>query len=124
MASNALSIFASAFIILVLPKFIGLEEYSYWQLYIFYSSYVGFLHLGWSDGFYLNNGGKNFDLINKERTSSNYYSFILFQIFLAVSIIIISTTLSDNYAQVTFYIAVCLLLTNIRSYSQFLLQAT
>ncbi|EGQ9178612.1 hypothetical protein R7Q46_21435 [Vibrio sp. 811] len=124
MASNALSIFASAFIILVLPKFIGLEEYSYWQLYIFYSSYVGFLHLGWSDGFYLNNGGKNFDSINKERTSSNYYSFILFQIFLAVSIIIISTTLSDNYAQVTFYIAVCLLLTNIRSYSQFLLQAT
>ena len=124
MASNALGIFASAFIILVLPKFIGLEEYSYWQLYIFYASYVGFLHLGWSDGFYLYNGGSDFESINKERTSANYYSFILCQIFLATSIIIISTTLSDNYSQVVFYIAVCLLLTNIRSYSQFLLQAT
>lgn len=124
LGSNALGILASAFITLALPRFIGLEEYSYWQLYIFYASYVGFLHLGWSDGFYLINGGKDYFDLDKEKISSNYYSFVLSQLVITSIILLFSVLISGDYGSVFFYIALCVFVTNVRSYSQFILQAT
>lgn len=124
LGSNSISILASVFVIIILPKFIGLEEYSYWQLYLFYASYVGFLHLGWTDGFYLINAGKRLSEIDPKRASANYYSFILCQLLLTVIILLLSLYFESEYSKVVFYTAICLLLTNIRSYSQFLLQAT
>ena len=35
---------------LVLPKFLGVEDYAYWQLFLLYSSYSGFALLGLNDG--------------------------------------------------------------------------
>lgn len=124
LSSNALGVFASAFIILILPKFVGLEEYSYWQLYVFYASYVGLLHFGWSDGFYLCHGGKDYSNLDKGSTSSNYYSFVLFQLFIALIVFFFSLLIEGDYAIVISYVALCLLITNVRSYSQFILQAT
>ena len=43
---------------LLVPKVLGVEQYGYWQLYIFYISYVGFFHLGLSSGVYLTTGGQ------------------------------------------------------------------
>lgn len=59
LTSNLLSLLVSTLVILIIPKLLGVQEYGYWQLYIFYSSYVGFLHFGWNDGIYLRYGGKN-----------------------------------------------------------------
>ncbi|EMN7257603.1 hypothetical protein WB876_003928 [Vibrio vulnificus] len=123
LGSNALGILSSAFLILALPRFIGVEEYSYWQLYIFYASYVGLLHLGWSDGYYLSNGGKSYSQIDKFNTSSNYYAFVFFQLIIFLVIIALSFYLTGDYKDIVFYVAICLLITNIRSYSQFILQA-
>ena len=38
---------------LLVPKVLGVEQYGYWQLYIFYVSYVGLFHLGLSSGVYV-----------------------------------------------------------------------
>lgn len=55
--ANLLSMFVSAILLLVLPNLLGETEYGYWQLYLFYTSYVGFFHLGLVDGIYLRIGG-------------------------------------------------------------------
>ena len=57
LSSNLLSLVISTLVVLIIPKLIGVEEYGYWQLYIFYTSYIGFLHFGWNDGIYLRYGG-------------------------------------------------------------------
>ena len=59
-SSNLVSLIISTIVILIIPKIIGVEEYGYWQLYLFYTSYIGFLHFGWNDGIYLRYGGKEY----------------------------------------------------------------
>ncbi|MGC3601817.1 hypothetical protein ACPTJK_13890, partial [Enterococcus faecalis] len=49
-AANFARLGISVLLNLFVPKLLGVTEYSYWLLYVFYSSYVGFLQLGWIDG--------------------------------------------------------------------------
>ena len=50
---------------LLLPKLMGQEEYSYWQLYLFYATYLAYSSLGWCEGFTLKYGGAHYDELNK-----------------------------------------------------------
>ena len=38
---------------LILPKFLPVEGFGYWEVYWFYTSYVGIFCLGYNDGIYL-----------------------------------------------------------------------
>ena len=51
--ANLIGLITSSIITFILPKYLGVLQYSYYQLYLFYASYIGFLGLGWIDGFYL-----------------------------------------------------------------------
>ena len=73
--SNFVSLIASALVILIIPKLIGVEEYGYWQLYLFYSSYVGFLHFGWNDGIYLRFGGEDYNNLDKNLFNNKKYLY-------------------------------------------------
>lgn len=53
-ASNLLSLAISMLTSFVLPYFISVEEYGYWQLFVLYCGYVGFFVLGFNDGVHLN----------------------------------------------------------------------
>lgn len=86
--ANIIGLIASSIITFVLPKFIGVTQYSYYQLYIFYVSYVGFLGFGWIDGLYLRYGGKYFNKINKNLLSAEFRYFSLFEIFLAFVVLL------------------------------------
>ena len=46
--ANGVNMLLSVLLVLVVPKAVGVLEYSYWQLYTFYASYVGFFHFGWA----------------------------------------------------------------------------
>ncbi|EKU16211.1 hypothetical protein D593_1830 [Streptococcus intermedius BA1] len=37
-------------ILLFLPKIMGIEDYGYWQLYMFYLVYTGYLSFGTNEG--------------------------------------------------------------------------
>ena len=63
--SQAISMLAGVVMSLILPKFMTVEDFGFWQLFLLYASYVGLLHLGAGDGIYLNLGGKYFNTINK-----------------------------------------------------------
>ena len=48
-SAQGLSLIISIMMSLVMPYFLGVVDYSYWQLYIFYIGYVGFFHFGLND---------------------------------------------------------------------------
>ncbi len=64
---------------LYIPKFIGIEEFSYWQLFLFYAGYTGVLQLGLNDGLYLRYGGQ---ILTKDECES-----ISSQLWLSIGII-------------------------------------
>ena len=59
--ANLVTIMVSLIVTLILPKFISVEQYGYWQVYLFYTTYIGIFHLGITDGIYLRYGGKQYE---------------------------------------------------------------
>ena len=82
-SANFISLGISVFMVMVVPKFLSLDDYGLWQLFLFYFSYVGFFHLGWEDGIYLRYAGKHFDELDRRTFSGQFYSVTLLQIFFA-----------------------------------------
>ena len=78
--SNILALLISVVTALVIPKLISVEQYGYYQLYIFYSNYVGVSFLGLCDGFYLRIGGKYYDELDKSLYSTQFRLLGLFEI--------------------------------------------
>lgn len=82
--ANIVSMIISVMMILLLPKLMDIKNYSIWQLYIFYTSYLGFFHFGWLDGIYLRYGGYDFENLNKVKFSNQLYAIGLFELIISV----------------------------------------
>ena len=102
--ANLISLMSSTLLTLVLPKFIGVTEYSYYQLYVFYVGYVGFLGFGWIDGVYLKYGGQYYSSIDKENISSQLRLFSIFEIIICILIISISCLYTPSAARRTVFL--------------------
>lgn len=72
---------------LLVPKLLGVEQYGYWQLYLFYVNYVGFFHLGLSSGVYLLTGGQSRDEMDKPAIKSQMIFGATYQTCMAVVIV-------------------------------------
>lgn len=46
---------------LLIPSFLSVKSYGYWQIYLFYLSYIGFFYLGFNDGVLLRYGKYDYD---------------------------------------------------------------
>lgn len=127
LSSNIISLLISSLVIFVVPKLIGLEEYGYWQVYLFYSSYVGFLHFGWNDGIYLRYGGEQYRNLDKKLFFSQFWMLFLTQIILSFVIVLGSRFLfgyEENEIFIFNMIAVNLVFVNMRYMLLYILQAT
>lgn len=78
--SQGLATALNVVVMLVLPKLMGVEEFGYYQLFIFYISYVGFFHLGINDGVYLLKGGQLRDQIDKTEVNSQFWFSCIYQL--------------------------------------------
>lgn len=110
---------------LVVPKILGVEEYGYWQLFIFYSSYVGFGHLGLNDGVYLINGGLSREKIDKRSINSQLVVSLCFQLVLS-AVVMAAITQSDLGEKRDFVIsatAVYMVIQNTALYFGYVFQA-
>ena len=110
---------------LLVPKILSVEEYGYWQLFIFYASYVGFFHLGLNDGVYLLNGGLTRKEINRGSVSSQLLVGVCYQAIFAAGIATFALTgESDiNRIHVLTCIAPFMLMTNVALYLGYVFQA-
>lgn len=110
---------------LLVPKLLGTTQYGYWQLFIFYQSYVGFAHLGLNDGVYLIRGGQTRDVIDKRSVNSQFAFGICFQLVFAAAIVLVAVL--GGFGPDREFVIVCtgvfLTIQNAASFLMYLLQA-
>lgn len=127
LTSNVLTLCVSIIVSLLLPKILGVAEYGYYQLYIFYVSYVGLLHLGWCDGIYLRYGGEDYKKLDTSLLAGQFYSFVLFQLLLTLALFISVNFFSDSDFEKRFVLLCSILnivIMNVRTFLMLLLQTT
>lgn len=124
--SNLISILVSTVITFVVPKYLGVEDYGYFQLYLFYIHYVGFLHFGWADGVFLRYGGKHYCDLNKEEFSGQFWLYTTCEVVCAfvLGIIAVYFVQPKDKSVVVFMIAVAIIFLLPRTFLQYVLQGT
>lgn len=123
--SNILQMISGVLVGLLLPKIIGISDYGYYKTFTLYSSYVGLLHFGFSDGIYLKYGGKKYEELNKEKF--RFYSVSMIIMEMVISVIILFSSLlflKKEYRFIFICIAIYLVANNLTSYFQMISQIT
>lgn len=77
--SQCISLLLSLLMSFVVPKFLSVKEFGYWQLFLFYTSYVGFTHFGLDDGIYLREGGKRYKDLDFSLIGSQFWLLMFTQ---------------------------------------------
>lgn len=126
LSSNLITMIVSAMVVFVVPKLIGIEEYGYWQLFMFYSSYVPFFQLGWTDGIYLRYGGERKESLNNQLFYSQFILLLGSQILIAILMVMFSKEFIHDYnkAQIIRLTSSYMILVNTRYLFTYILQAT
>ena len=126
LVANLLGTLVSAMITFVLPKMLGVTEYGYFQLYIFYFSYVGLLHLGWADGIFLRYGGVYYEQLDKPSFHAQIRQYGGVQI--VISAVLMTVVLISSPGEEKSWVFGCTCLvavfTNLYFLLQYILQAT
>ncbi|MET1965818.1 hypothetical protein ABXL94_03480 [Enterococcus gallinarum] len=125
-SANFVVLGISVLLNMFVPKILGVTEYSYWQLYVFYTSYVGFFHLGWLDGIYLKIGGQDYDELNKNKLGNQFWYLFMYEILLTVLVLVL-ISLDGNFSNKTLIqllTIVSSIVINVKSFILFIFQGT
>ena len=102
---SAVRLLISVVLTLFLPKVLGIEEYSYWQLYQFYLTYIVYSSLGWCEGLYLKHGGKQYDELDRTQMSGQFWALALYELLFSVivgTVLVYNVTGGNKQAAVAF----------------------
>ena len=123
--AQIVSLLVSAILNLIVPKYVSVVQYSYWQTYLLYISYVGILHFGLLDGLVLRYSQYDYDELNKPLFRSQFQALFCIDLFIS-SIIIIFTSI--KYSGVSFWlialISLGIITRNIFTYTSYTFQIT
>ena len=96
----------------ILPKFLPVEGFGYWEVYWFYTSYVGIFCLGYNDGIYLKDGECNVDQLPMEQIRSSNRLYMLFlSLVTVIAVLFILRTIPDKQTAFSLYFAAINILT-------------
>lgn len=123
--AQSVSMLASVLTTLLLPRLLGVESFGYWQLFVFYSGYVGFFHLGLTDGVYLLFGGTPRDCIDKSAVKSQFLLLMCYEMVFALGLglVALSLPLEQSRTLVLICTAVLIVVNNAWYYCGYTLQA-
>jgi O-antigen/teichoic acid export membrane protein len=124
-SAQGISVVLSALTSLLVPKVLGVTEFGYWQLFIFYTTYSGLFHFGLNDGVYLINGGKKRSELNKEEIKGQFIVGMTVQSLFAVAICLVAIFggFGEKRAFVIFLTGIYMVLYNLSSYLGYVFQA-
>lgn len=88
-ASQGFSFLLSVLTSLLVPKVLGVEEFGYWQLFLFYASYTGFFSFGIADGLYLVEGGTERGAIDKRKVNSAFWFGFAYEVPIAIAVALV-----------------------------------
>lgn len=125
-SANFLVLGISIILNLFVPRYLGINEYSYWQLYVFYTGYVGFFHFGWLDGIYLKIGGEEYGQLDKRNLGSQFWYLFFFQVCLALMLFIYTKfySITGNREIILISTSVTLVITNCKTFIMYIFQST
>lgn len=126
MLVNALSFLISAIVTFIVPKFLSVSQYSYFQLYLFYMNYIGFCCIGWVDGIVLRYAGKYFEDLNLKLFKGQLVMYSALEIIIGVFIIILVMVFQPtdvNKATVFTMVGIAIILSLINAFFRYLMQA-
>lgn len=122
--AQIISLASSLFMTLIVSKIISVEQYSYWQLFLFYAGYVGLGLMGINDGIYLRIGGKSYENLKYRDIGAQFKIVVIMELFFSFLVIILSFLVKNNdRAFVVFMTAIYLLFNNITNFLSSILQA-
>lgn len=123
--AQAISLILSILMSLIVPKLLGVEDYSFWQLFIFYIGYVGFAHFGLVDGIYLRFGGKKYEELDYSLLSTQFWLSLIIQFIIAMALIMISCffDIEKNRIIVIYYSLIFMLICNANGFLGYIFQA-
>lgn len=82
--ANVSRIVTTLILTLVLPRLMSVEDYSYWQLYLFYGTYLIYSSVGWCEGTYLKYGGCKYGEADGRRLASQFINMSVYEAFIAL----------------------------------------
>jgi len=69
----------------IIPKYLSIEDYGYWKLFLLFTTYVGVLHFGFNDGILVCWAGKKIDDIGSEIKTA--FKFLIFEQLILISLL-------------------------------------
>ena len=125
-SSNAISMLLGMVITLIVPKVTTVTSYGWFQLFIFYTSYIGIFHFGFCDGVYLREGGSEYDKLNKNLYHYEFWILLILQSIIAVFLCFGSSILmvEDERKFVIYATAISLVISNTSIMLSYIMQAT
>ena len=124
-AVQVVSFVVSLVMNLLLPKFIDEEQYSYWQTFLLYVSYVPLLHLGLLDGIMLRYSQYDYNELDKPLVRSQFTLFLLMEILFAAILVVISFLVENPVAQlIVLFSGIAVISTNVFTYTSYTFQLT
>lgn len=125
-SANLLSLLVSIILVLILPNLLGETAYGYLQLYLFYTTYVGFFHLGWIDGIYLRIGGKEYGQLEGQLYATQFIVLMIFELIVGVMIVVFANVFVPdvNRLHVIVLTCICMVIYIAKNYTTYILQAT
>ena len=123
--AQGISLLLSMVMSLIIPKILGIEEFSYWQLFIFYVGYVGFFHFGLNDGIYLRVGGSRYQELDYSLLGTQFKISIVLQTVMALIIVLVGCLLvnSSERQMIIMCTGIYLVISNATLYLGFIFQA-
>lgn len=80
----------------IIPVVLGLSDYSYWQIYVFYTTYVGIFTFGYGDGVYLRYGGYGLSDLPLSRMRTANLLYLVMLIFGAAALGVLAVQVTDT----------------------------
>lgn len=120
------SLLLSVLMSLIVPKFLSVENFGYWQLFLFYVSYAGLFHFGLTDGIYLKLGGTRYEDLDKKDINNQFHILLLFQVMITVLIVVFSiffvSSIEKSY--ILIISAIYIIIANLNWFLGYVFQAT
>lgn len=125
-SANLISLAVSVCMVMFVPKFLSVDDYGLWQLFLFYYSYLGFLAFGWEDGIYLRYAGRDFAMLPRKLMASQFYGDFLLQVLLAMlTLVVASAFVNDENIRLALSCAILLSpLAHLHGLGNLIMQAT
>ncbi|MCP3873881.1 MAG: hypothetical protein GY699_12075 [Desulfobacteraceae bacterium] len=121
---QGLVLFLSSIQAFIIPKYLSVEDYGYWQVFMLYASYVGIIHLGFIDGLLMRWAGKNIGEFNGEIEVA--FRFLLMELMIiAVPLALLFSMFFDSrFKYISMMIIIFAIIYAIASFFNYMAQAT